>query len=177
MPLYLENLDGRTRRLMLEELDRDIDNNLLYISPYLSGQGVLDYPNLLRQAIKTGNDVTLAQSLLRLRRLERSYNKRKPGGGYTIASVPANAAEVIAESEFNRYYIRALARRAMEDGIPELVVIRAKPVRQPRPESDALVENTIDPEALLSDLRAHPGERPQMGVPAGPGSGLSVRLP
>jgi hypothetical protein len=177
MPLYLANLDARTRRLMLEELDYDISQNHLYISPYLSGQGVMDYPNLMRQAIKTGNDATLAASLLRLRRLERSYNRRKPGGGYSIASVPANAAEVVAESEFNRYYIRALARRAMEDGIPELVIIRAKPVAEPRRESEALVESVIDPESLLTDLRTHPGEKPELGIPAGPGSGLSVRLP
>lgn len=177
MALFLENLDGRTRRLMIEELDRDISQSSLYISPYLSGQGVLDYPNLLRQAMITGTDVTLADSLRRLRRLERSYNKRKPGGGYSIATVPFNAAEILAESEFNRYYIRALARRAIEDGIPELVVIRAKAVSEPRAESEALVETGIDPQALLNDLRAHPGERPEMGVPAGPGSGLSVRLP
>ena len=84
----------------------------------------------------------------------------------------------MAESEFNRYYIRGLARRAIEDGVQELVVYRAKPVSNPRPESEARVETTISAQELLEDLRSHPGdERPTLGVPSGPNSGLSVRLP
>jgi hypothetical protein len=94
-----------------------------------------------------------------------------------IAAAPKNAARILAESEFNRFYIRALARRAMEDGIPKLVVYRAKLVRNPRPESEALVETTLPPEASLADLRAHSDRPPSLGVPSGPNSGLSVRPP
>ena len=178
MALYLENLDDRTRQLMLAEMEYDISNNSFHISPFLSGQGQRDYANLLREAIESGNDETLAQDLRTHRRLIRTLPRRKPKGGYAIAATPENAAEVLSESEFNRYYIRALARRAMEDGIPELVVYRAKQVSSPRPESEALVETTISPEDLLEDLRSHPGdEPPSLGVPSGPNSGLSVRLP
>ena len=177
MALYLENLDERTRRLMLEELQYDIEHSQVYVSPYLSGQGVHDYPNLLRQALEGGNDETLAEDLGKLRRTERATERRDPRGGFNTVSVPENAPQTIAESEFNRYYIRAVARRALEDRIPTLVIYRAKRVSQPRPESEALIETTIDPAALLEDLRSHPGERPALGVPAGPGSGLSVRLP
>ena len=178
MALYLENLDDRTRQLMLAEMDYDIANNALHISPFLSGQGQRDYANLLREAIESGNDETLAQDLRTHRRLIRTLPRRKPKGGYAIAATPENAAEVLSESEFNRYYIRALARRAIEDGIAELVVYRAKQVNSPRPESEALVETTISPEDLLEDLRSHPGdEPPSLGVPSGPNSGLSVRLP
>ena len=178
MALYFENLDDRTRQLMVAEMEYDIVNNALHISPFLSGQGQRDYANLLRQAIESGDDETLAQDLRRHRRLIKTLPRRKPKGGYAIASTPENAAEMLSESEFNRYYIRAVARRAIEDGIPELVVYRAKPVNSPRPESEALVETTISPEELLEDLRAHPGdEPPSLGVPSGPNSGLSVRLP
>jgi hypothetical protein len=143
----------------------------------LSGQGVRDYPNLLRQAIENGDDNSLAAALSQQRRLLRNYTRRTPGGGYTVVTIPPNAAEVVAESEFNRYYIRALARRAIEDGIQELVVIRAKSVSQPRPQSEALIETTLNPRDVLEDLRQHPGEPSSLGVPAGPGSGLTVRLP
>lgn len=177
MTLFLENLDDRTRRLMLEELQYDQEHNQIYVSPYLSGQGVHDYPNLLRRALETGTADSLAEDLGKLRRTERATERRKPTGGFNTVAVPENAPQTIAESEFNRYYIRALARRALEDRIPALVIYRAKPVAQPRPESEALIETTIDPAALLEDLRTHPGERPALGVPAGPGSGLSVRLP
>ena len=178
MALYFENLDDRTRQLMLDEMDYDIANNQLHISPFLSGQGQRDYANLLREALLSGNDETLAQNLREHRRILRTLPRRNPTGGYSIAATAENAAQVLAESEFNRYYIRALARRAIEDGIQELVVYRAKPVQNPRPESEARVETVIPPQELLDDLRAHLGdERPTLGVPSGPNSGLSVRLP
>ena len=178
MAMYFENLDHRTRQLMLEEMEYDIANHQLHISPFLSGQGQRDYENLLRDALQKGNDETLAQNLREHRRILRTLPRRNPSGGYSIAATAENAAQVLAESEFNRYYIRALARRAIEDGIPELVIYRAKPVTNPRPESEARIETALTPQELLEDLRRHTGdERPELGVPSGPNSGLSVRLP
>jgi hypothetical protein len=179
MALYFENLDDRTRQLMLDEMEYDIAQNQLHISPFLSGQGQRDYPNILREAIQNGDDETLAQSLREHRRILKTLPRRQPkAGGYSISATPENAAQILAESEFNRYYIRAVARRAIEDGISELVVYRAKPVSKPRPESEARVETTLPPADLLEDLRAHPGDEPPvLGVPSGPNSGLSVRLP
>jgi hypothetical protein len=178
MALYLENLDDRTRQLMLDELEYDLAHHQLHISPFLSGQGQQDYAHLIREAIQNGTDQTLAEELKAHRRINRTQPRRQPKGGYSIASTPENAAEILAESEFNRYYIRGVACRAIEDGIPELVIYRAKPAKNPRPESEARVETTISPQDLLDDLRAHPGdEPPTLGVPACPNSGLSVRLP
>jgi hypothetical protein len=77
---------------------------------------------LLREALRSGDDETLAQSLREHRRILRTLPRRNPTGGYSIAATAENAAQVLAESEFNRYYIRALACRAMEDGISELVI-------------------------------------------------------
>ena len=178
MALYFENLDERTRQLMLDEMEFDIANHQLHISPFLSGQGQRDYENLLRDALQSGNDETLAESLGEHRRILRTLPRRNPTGGYSIAATAENAAQVLAESEFNRYYIRALACRAIEDGITELVIYRAKPVTTPRPESEARIETSLLPQELLEDLRSHTGdERPSLGVPSGPNSGLSVRLP
>ena len=177
MSLFYVNLDDRTRQLMLEEMEYDIAHNQLHISPLLSGQGQRDYANLLREAIQNGTDETLAQELRSHRRITRTLPRRTPKGGFAIAAAPTNAAEMLAESEFNRFYIRALARRAMEEGIPDLVIYRAKPVQSPRPESEALIESTLSPEEVLRDLRDHPDEPPALGVPSGPNSGLSVRLP
>ena len=178
MTLYLHNLDERTRQLMVDELDYDIANNQLHISPFLSGQGQRDYPNLLREAMKGGNDETLAEALRAHRRIFKALPRRnKAKGGYGIAAVPSNAAEIVAEGEFNRFYIRGVARRAVEDGIPELIIYRAKQARNPRRESEALIETTVSAKDLLADLRAHPDQPPTLGIPSGPNSGLSVRLP
>lgn len=177
MALQLDNLDERTRRYMLEELDLDVGNGTLYLSPRLSEVGVRDYEALLREAIRTGDDVSLADSLRSHGRMKSTEQRRKPKGGVTTARVPVTAAETLAEGEFNRFYARGLCRRALEDGIRELVVYRAKEVRDPRPESVAMIGQRMDPTALLEDLRAHPGVELALGLPAGPNSGLSVRLP
>jgi len=104
MALYLENLDDRTRQLMLDEMEYDIGNNQLHISPFLSGQGQRDYANLLREALQSGNDETLAQSLREHRRILRTLPRRNPkAGGYSVAATPENAAQVLAESESKRY--------------------------------------------------------------------------
>src|ERR1051325_6369383 len=155
MSLYFHHLDERTRRLMLEEVEYDLAHNQLHISPFLSGQGQQDYANLLREAIRAGNDETLAQSVGSHRRINRSIPRRKPKGGFTVVATPVNAATVLAEGEFNRFYMRALARRAMEDGITDLVIYRAKSVNRPRVQSETLVETTVSAQALLDDLRAH----------------------
>ena len=177
MSLYYHNLDDRTRQLMQDELEYDIAHNQLHISPFLSGQGQRDYANLLRQAIENGSDETLEKDLRAHRRITRALPRRSRSGRYGIVATPTNAAQILAEGEFNRYYIRALARRAIEDGILELVVYRAKRVRRPRVESEALVETTIPAKDLLEDLRSHTDQPPALGVPAGSSSGLSVRLP
>jgi hypothetical protein len=88
-----------------------------------------------------------------------------------------NAHEMLAEGEFNRFYIRAICLRAIEDGVPEVIVYRAKPVEHARAESEQKIGKGVAPEALLRDLRAHPGIDTALGLPQGPNSGLSVYLP
>lgn len=178
MSLYLINLDDRTRELMLEELNDDEARSRLHISPYLSNQGAHDFPALLRKTIQEGDPDSLAGALSEQRRIARTGHRRKSSGGYTIVTIPENAAEMIANDTFNHYYIRAVARRALEEGQTEVVVYRARPVETPRPESEERLETTVDAAALLEDLRRHTGdETPDLGIPSGPNSGISVHLP
>jgi hypothetical protein len=178
MPLNYQNLDARTRAYMLEEIDMDTSAGSLYISSYLTSQGKQDWPQMLRTAAQGGTDATLATQIAQGGRLARTTERRKPkGGGMYTASVPVNAPEVMSEGEFNRYYVRALCRRAIDDGATGLVVYRAKQVSNPRPESEAKIGATVSPTALLQDLRTTVGVEPALGVPPGPGSGLTVRLP
>jgi hypothetical protein len=46
-----------------------------------------------------------------------------------------------------------------------------------RAESEQKIGQRIAAEALLRDLRAHPGLDTALGLPPGPNSGLSVHLP
>jgi hypothetical protein len=87
-----------------------------------------------------------------------------------------NANETLAEGEFNRFYLRGLCRVAIDGRTPSIAVYRAKPVAEPRPESQALIGTTFDANTLLADLRAHTGVDTALDLPPGPNSGLSGRL-
>lgn len=92
-------------------------------------------------------------------------------------AIPWNAADTLAEGEFNRFYARGVARRACEEEHGQVVVYRAKQVAKPRADSERRIGAHVDAEALLADLRASVGMEPALGLPPGPSSALSVRLP
>jgi len=177
MGLHYDDLDDRTRTLMLAEIERDVAGGTLFLSENLSPQGRTDYPVLIRAAARSGSDVTLAAAILsRLNPYEKP--RRLKSGAFSKPPVMrSNAHEMLAEGEFNRFYIRALCLRAIEDGIPEVIVYRAKAVDNPRPESERKLGQGVPVEPLLHDLRTHPGVDTALGLPPGPNSGLSVRLP
>ena len=177
MALDLVNLDQRTREFMLLEIDLDVTVGTLYLGSYLSQKGQEEYEALLREAAASGNDSTLADALRHDGRMAQTTQRRKPKGGYTTVKVPVTAPEMLGEGEFNRFYLRALCRRAMEDGISGLTVYRAKSVQTPRSESEAKIGASVEPSALLQDLRSSSGVDTALGLPPGPNSGLSARLP
>jgi hypothetical protein len=177
MSLDLKNLDEKTRRFMLEEVEQDLANDQLYISPRLNGDGRIAYIALLKEAIESHNDDWLAQNLRYGGLINLTEQRRKPNGGYTMVKVPVTAPDTLAEGEFNRFYARGLSRRAVEEAIPALEIYRAKEVMQPRSESIRKIGAKVDPKALLQDLRTHPGVDTALGLPPGPNSGLSVKIP
>lgn len=176
MALKLQDLNEATRRFMLGELAQDVQNGRLYISPRLTLDGQRQYEPLLRAAFTSHDESWLAQQL-RLGDLMAAMEPRTRNGKTTMARVPVTAPETLAEGEFNRYYIRGLCRRAMEQGIGSVVVYRAKEVEHPRSESEMKIGVQMNPEVLLQDVWIHPGVDTALGLPAGPNSGLSVRLP
>lgn len=173
----LDDLDRTTRRHMRAEFFLDLDQGRVHLPERLNASGRLMFPVALEASIEKGDDVTLAESLRTggfLREWEESHTRT---GKAVPKHVPWNAADTIAEESFNRYYMRAIARRALEEGVARVEVYRAKDVQKPRPDSDAKVGTFVEARRLLEDLRAHPGDRPELGIPPGPNSGLSVRLP
>jgi hypothetical protein len=177
MALNLLNLDNHTRSLMLEEIDRDIKAQKLYISPRLSATGERDYPNLLITAARDYDDTWLAAEIRSPGRLNPTEQRAaRSGFGHTTAKVPITAAETMAEGEFNRFYIRGICRRAISDGQSTVTIYRAKSVTNPRPQSVQLEGQSLNAQALLDDLRLHTGIDTVLGLPPGPNSGLSAKL-
>lgn len=176
MSLTYKNLDQRTRALAEKELGADVAAKSIYISQRLTSQGAQLWPSLLGEAIASYDDAWLANALRQKGLIKAHEERRKPKGGTTIAQVPATAPDTLAEGEFNRYYVRGLCLRAIEDKLPYVEVYRARHSDNPRPESQALLGKRFTPDKLLEDLRKSSGVEPALGVPPGPNSGLSVCL-
>jgi hypothetical protein len=170
-----KHLDSDTRKLMLDELTMDSTADRLYLGKYLNGDGERAWPDLLRKAISSGDEVSLANDILPQQFWLATYQRRTPSGGYTQARVPQTAPTTLAEGEFVRFYLRGVCRVAIVDS-RSVRVVRMKAVADPRPESQAAIGRAVDPNALLADLRQNIGIDTFLGIPAGPNSGIGVEL-
>ncbi len=169
------NLDQKTREYMIKEIELDCQNKVLYKSLRLNTTGEDNWEVMLKEAAKAQSDNWLAFEL-RKKGCLRSQEARTIRGRETPCRVPVNAPETLSEGEFNRFYCRGLCARAIADGIPKVIVYRAKQVEEPRPESQAVIGKAFDPQALLNDLRTSQGVEPVLGIPR-PNSGISIKLP
>lgn len=166
-----ENLDDTTRRYMLIEVEQAIKTSQLHLSRRLTTQGQTRYPNLLREAVRTGNEDSLTAALVQ----QQCLAEREPHG-VGIRRMPASAARTFAEGQFNAFYMRGVCHRAIQAG-QRVEVYRAKEVLVPRPTSTYQVGQQLDPQQVLRLLRHSPnGQHRGPAVPAGFNSGLSLRL-
>lgn len=165
-------LDG-VRKFMTEEVNLDIAKSNLYMSKRLKEGFEDNYIALLHDAIVDGDTSSFAECISNedcLKSMEPS--KRSRTG---MKKVPYDAHITLGEGEFNRFYCRGVCRKAIEEG-HELEIYRAKEVQRPRSISKELIDKTVDPKQLLEDLRKNIGVDTALGVPAGPNSGLSIRI-
>ncbi|MEI7252431.1 hypothetical protein [Pectobacterium versatile] len=176
MSLNYIDLDDSTKKFMLKEIEFDKENNSFYLSNFLTVQGKTVWPSLLEEASQH-DDAWLEQEILNRRLLATHYPRRKPNSTeMTQAKVPHNAAQTLAEGEFNRLYARGLSSRAKAEGIEFVEAYRARHSENPRPESQAIIGKKFRPEEILEDLRNNPGVDTALGVPPGPNSGITIKL-
>jgi hypothetical protein len=176
MSLDLAHLDDRTRHFMLAELDADVVDESLYLSPLLSETGLCHYRRLLHVAIQHGTEDSFAEALGALgavRPPSRWQHPREVGPAEALA----DATYRLAEREFHRFYIRGLCCRALEQGIDLLVIYRARPADLGRAPADSMIGLRIDVRSLLEDLRGAFRTLPPHGLPQCRDPGLSVRFP
>lgn len=175
MGLHLFDLSPATRTHMVAEVGHDIASGNLYYSRWFTSAGRVAYPDLLKAAVTLFDDDWLAAQLSTPGMFELDYVKATPSGGTTVAKVPRTAPQTFAEGEINRFYLRGLCLRAIDEG-NRIEAYRAKPVAAERPESAMLLGTRFDPARLLVDLRANVGVDTALGLPVGPNSGLSGKL-
>ena len=174
MPLQYENLNPTTRRYALAELNHDLATGAFHISERLRPEAAAKYQRLLGEALRYYDDRWLEEHASDL--LVESESRRTRGGGTTTARVPQMAARMLAEGDFNRYYMRGVSQRAIEEGRQILEVYRARLSLDPRPESAELEGTRIPAAELLDHLRGPLSADPHVAPLGRTNSGLSVRL-
>jgi len=174
MGLLYESLNIETRALMLKEFNSDISSGNIYLSKRFNDNGVKYFVELMTKHIQDGHDESLAQDL-KSKGCFKTHEERNSKKGIISVKVPENAHQTFSEGEFNRFYIRALCLRSIEEK-KQLQVYRGRHSENPRPESEALIGAIIDPVSLLDDLRLNIGIDTALGLPSGPNSGLTIRL-
>ena len=178
MALDLHELDRATRQFMLHEFD-DEQARLPYVPAVLTAYGQTVWPTLMRDAIELGDDVTLFHDLLRepnmFSQLE-TYQRR--GILHTRKINREQAAERLATSEFNTWYVRGVAARYIAEGVTEVVVYRAA---EPRWAPDACSQHEgirVPVQAVYDGHRAKywPSSDPDaFSIPFQPGCHHSIR--
>jgi hypothetical protein len=174
MRFEFRDLDAATRRYMVEEIEAAIRDGNLYPSRRFTPAGVSQWPDLLLDAARGHDEHWLAYQMEVRSMMKGLEGSATPSGGYTVKHVPHTAAQTMAEGQFNRYYILGLCRRAVASGADEVVVYRAKPVTDPRPESEAMVGEHLNAAHLVEELR--PVQSSLGHYLLKPNSGLSVHL-
>jgi hypothetical protein len=174
MPLQYENLDPTTRRFALAELDADLATGDFHSSERLRPTAIADYQRLLYDALRYYDDRWLEERASDL--LIDVEPRRTRSGGQTAVKVPEMAARMLAEGDFNRYYMRGVSQRAIDEGRQVVEVYRARLSLEPRPESARLEGNRLPASAVLDYLRGQRGAAADITPLGRPNSGLSVRL-
>ncbi len=174
MPLQYQNLDPTTRRYALAELDQDLASGAFHLSARLRPTAAGDYQRLLRDALRYYDDLWLEEHAADL--LVESETRRTSSGAQVTAKVPQMAARMVAEGDFNRYYMRGVCLLAIEEERQVVEVYRARLSVEPRPESAELEGQRLPARAVLDWLRGLQSDDPAVTPLGRPNSGLSVRL-
>jgi len=161
---------------MLAELEEDLTHDTCYFAKRFNDDGRSRYVLVLREALESGGPETIRDAFEPVSSKYWILETRTTTG--KRSTTPRTAARTLAEGEFNRYYMLAICRRASSEGNGSVLVVRSKPVDNPR--ADPLVKvnegDILDATQVLDDLREHPGTDSRLGIPRGPNSGLSLRF-
>ena len=169
---YFPNLDDITRLIMITELERDLKNGLFYIPKSIKPDFVCAYKRILKANFEKGNVDSLRRDLI------PSFFKTRDKDGKRI---PSNIRDMVAFSEFNRYYARAVLVRAIDEN-KSVTIYRARKSVNERAESKQSIHKSYFTKgslkhmlAVLRDYNVLFSVKVDIGFMQ-PNSGLSLKL-
>ena len=154
---------------MLGEINSDIENGVLYYSDRLNNLGKENYQQYLIDSATSTDEEELEKML----DINTHFNVTYLRQGKPV-KMPTNASTLLSQSEFNRFFIRAICLKAINDGIDNVEIYRARESSWSRPESEAKIGTFISAKDLLEDLRNSIGKEPKLFPEIN--SGLCIKL-
>lgn len=178
MAMNFEELDDATRSYMLAEFERE-ETGQPYRAKVLTSTGVAAIPSIIRDALRTSNEISLAAALL-----DPSY--WLPTEAYVRDGIVRErkvnmqqAAERLAITEFNTWYVRGLAARLLAEKVERCQAYRAAIPKWEAADCTAhegQVYLVID---IYNGHRARywpePGNSEALSIPFGPGCHHTIR--
>jgi hypothetical protein len=163
---------------MLEEFRHEWSTNP-FKSDRLTAAGVNVFPTLMEKAIREGNEIALAGSLSKPEYWKTNEPYVRSGKSHVREVNYAKAAEVLAITEFNTWYVRGLARRLLDEGEGLCEVYRAAPAWQPRDECLRHDGRQYSVKQIFEGHRSRywppPGNPQALSIPVGPNCHHSIR--
>lgn len=179
MAMNYEELDDQTRRNMLSEFDSEQGGGAPYRSKALSDSGLKAFPDLLRQAISSGNETSLAAALNRVDFWIPDEEYTRNGITRTRRRNVQQSATRLALTEFSTWYVRGLARRLLDEGVDKCQIYRGE---QPKWEPGECADHEgriVAVREIYDNHRARywptPGNASAFSIPLGPGCHHLIR--
>lgn len=178
MPMNFEELDQTTRNYMVREVKAEDAGGNPYRGRGLSIAGLAAFPGLLRNAIRTGNEISLIASINRQDFWHPTEIYVRSGVERERQVNIPQAAERLGLTEFNTWYIRGFAKRLLDEGETHCQAYRAAPPKW-EPSDCSTHEGQIFPVAdVYAGHRAKYWPTPNeslFSIPFGPGCHHTIR--
>ncbi len=163
-------LNEEIQQLMIDEINLDVDIDHVFKSPRFIQLGSLMFADLIKDNIKSGDDITLSKAIKQYINKSGKYTD-KNGKERTI---PRDAHYVLGQGQFNYYYSRAICSYAIKNKIETVEIYRAKYSSNPRSESQSEIGKHRSAIELLENLRKNDFVNNTFNI-SKPNSGLSVK--
>lgn len=180
MAMNFEELDETTRHYMLTEFEAEEASDNPYRSTILSAIGIVEFPGLIRQALRSGDEQTLISSLSDVSFWNRTNTHVRRGNASQHRINIPDAARRLGLTEFNTWYVRGLAKRLIVEEVTFCQIYRAAPALIEESSECKLHENKVFPVETIyfghcARYWPKPANPTALSVPLGPNCHHTIR--
>lgn len=151
--MNFEELDNSTRTIMLSEFDNEWSQPKHYIPDGLNSTGLVDYPDIMRNAIQNGTIESLAKELSPAKYWNPTRSFTRRGTPVTQKINPDSESKRLAHSEFTTLYTKVMAKKLMDEGETDCQIYRVDKANQPKCECTKLEDTTVSVGKIYEGIR------------------------